>query len=186
MNQAVNLALSFKGVYNLSTYEIAQDRYDDSLDPFYIDSIRRRVHDELREGVEKGLLSRYVGKKNLVENVSVFRYLCRKEADKLGIVSVPYKDGRKAVPKTGIIALIEQCIAEMIVDKSYRHKKFTSIEVGKATVLQYIHEAKTDAAKKILSSHANTYEKNVNYVVKNHLGVLDDHGVQIRDLQKGA
>lgn len=184
MNKSVQLAIAFAGTHMVTAYELAQNFYDESKSKTYIDSVRRQCAKELEEGVKAGLLTRVKGKKYAGSTKFAHRYTCRKYADKIGLKNVPYRDGRNAPPRTGIIALIEKCVAEMIIDKTYRHKKFTSNEVGIATVIQYIREGKTPAARKILSSHANTYEKNVKYVVRNHRGVLDDKGLNLRDLVK--
>ncbi|AGN30255.2 hypothetical protein VPFG_00256 [Vibrio phage nt-1] len=183
MNRSVALVLSYAGVFEPTTYELAQHFYDASSSTKYIDSVRRAVHDELRAGVESGVLTRYSAKKHVGSTKHAHRYMCRKKADALGIKSVPYIDGRNTIPRTGIIALLEKCLAEMIVDKTYRHKKFTSNEDGLATLLQYIREGKTAAARKVLSSHANTYERNAKYVIRNHRGVLDDAGVKLSALK---
>ncbi len=187
MNKSVQLVIAFAGTYMPTAYELGQNFYDENKhSQTYVDSVRRQCAKELEAGVKAGLLTRVKGKKYAGSNKFAHRYTCRKYADKIGLKNVPYKDGRNTIPRTGIIALIEKCIAEMIVDKTYRHKKFTSNEVGIATVIQYIQEGKTATARKILKSHASTYERNVKYVVRNHRGVLDDNGVILRDLVKGA
>ena len=182
MNQSIKLVLSFNGVYMPSTFELAQNFYTGSQSKTYVDSVRRRVHDELREGVEKGLLSRINGKKNPSTGAHVHRYTCRKHADKLGIKSVPYSDGKGSPARTGVIDLINRCIAEMTIDKTYRHKKFTSNVDGVSTVMYFIANSKSAPAQKLRNGNYSNIKQNVLYVVKNHRGVLDDHGVHLNDL----
>ncbi len=187
MNKSVQLAIAFAGTHMVTAYELGQNFYNERKDSKAdVDSVRRQCAKELEEGVKAGLLTRVNGKRYPGSTKFAHRYTCRKYADKIGLKNVPYKDGHKAPVKTGIVALIRKCVAEMVDDKTYRHKKFTSNAIGIATVIQYIREGKTPTARKILKNHASTYERNVRYVVVNHRGVLDDNGVILRDLVKGA
>ncbi|CAM0056917.1 hypothetical protein VPHF86_0214 [Vibrio phage F86] len=176
MNKSVNVVRSLAGVYMPTTYELAQNFYDANVQhsDTYVDSVRRTVAKELREGVESGLLSRVQGKKFIGSTKFAHRYTCRDYANKIGLVNIGYKDTHAPSIRTGVIALIEKCIAEMVIDKTYRHKKFTSNASGVLSVMSYIHEQKTTAAQMLVHSHGRTLEKNVKYVVRNHRGILDD------------
>lgn len=181
MNDSVKLVEQFEGVYMPSSFEIAQHLYgtDDNISKdVYVDSVRRRVHNHLRSGVDSGIIVRVKGKNTSTCKRIVYRYTTAEYANNMGLTNVPYPS-RRPIPKSGVIKLINKCIGEMITLQAYRHKNFLLNDTAVDSVMDYIKNSSSNVARTLRQAKfKKSLSSNVLYVIKNMRGVLNDNLTQ--------